>query len=182
MSNNLNIPILLATARKGRQSEKVAKYTLKKAREFGFESEIVDVKDYMTDRTIPAWEDQTNVKTWREIMQKAEGLIIVIPEYNHGVPGEFKIVFDQLFEEYKRKPVSICAVSSGSIGGARVIEQVWQIALAVNMVPTSQAVHFPNVKELFDENGEIKDKKQDERMGKMLEETKWFAEKLRVRN
>lgn len=175
----LYVPILLATGRNERKSEIVASYTFEQAKEYGFGSCVVDVRNHMLDRTIPGWQDPEPSKVWREIMEKADGLIIVVPEYNHSFPGEFKIVFDQLFKEYKKKPVSICAVSSGGFGGTRMVEQIWTVTLAAQMVPTSYAVHFSNVSELFDNNGRMIEPKIDERMQKMLEETEWYARVLK---
>lgn len=57
-------------------------------------------------------------------MTRADGLVIVSPEYNHGYPGEMKLMLDQLYKEYNRKPVGICGVSSGALGGARMVEQL----------------------------------------------------------
>ena len=179
-NSKLFIPILLATGRNERQSEKVANYTLKQMQAFGFDTQIVDVRDHMQNRTIPNWQDPVPSKGWSEIMNRADGLIIVSPEYNHSFPGEFKIVFDQLFDEYKKKPVSICAVSDGDLGGARLIEQLWIVVLAAGMVPTSQAVRFAKVKELFDPSGVMLDRKFEKRMRKMMEETEWYARALKV--
>ncbi|HPE52344.1 MAG TPA: NAD(P)H-dependent oxidoreductase, partial [Methanothrix soehngenii] len=83
------IPIILGTAREGRESEKVARFMLEKALEFGLESEILDVRDYR----LPATD---NTKTsdaaarLKERVLRADGLVIVSPEYNHGYPGELK--------------------------------------------------------------------------------------------
>lgn len=41
------IPIILGTAREGRQSEKVANYVLSEVIKYGLGSEILDVRDYM---------------------------------------------------------------------------------------------------------------------------------------
>ncbi|MBD3280154.1 NADPH-dependent oxidoreductase [Candidatus Dojkabacteria bacterium] len=177
------VPILLGTARTDRESEKVAEYVKERMLEYGFETQIVDARDHMLDRTIPNWQDAEPSKEWAEIMTEADGLMIVAPEYNHGFPGEFKIVFDQLFKEYKKKPVSICSVSSGGFGGTRMIEQIWSVVLAAQMVPTSFAVHFSNVKDLFDGDGEMLDEERDsfdKRVKKMLEETDWYAKALKA--
>ena len=186
--DKINVPILLGTAREGRYSEKVAKYTLAKALEFGFESELLDVRDLMPDKTGPIWMYEEGaipekILKWRSVVQKSDALIFVIPEYNHGYPGEFKLVYDLLFEDYKRKPVSVCAVSDGVFGGARMLEQVWSVVIAGHMVPTTYYVNFALVKEMFDENGAIKDpstkKLIESKMQKMLEETNWFAKVLK---
>ncbi|KKQ35860.1 MAG: hypothetical protein US52_C0014G0005 [candidate division WS6 bacterium GW2011_GWA2_37_6] len=161
---------------------------MKKALGFGFESEIIDARDLASDRTIVDWMYKggklpEKMQKWKEIVQKADGLIFVIPEYNHGYPGEFKIVFDMIFNEYKRKPVSVCAVSDGMFGGARMLEQVWSLTIAAHMVPTTYYVNFPFVDKMFDEKGEVKDPATrsitESKMQKMLEETEWFAKLLK---
>jgi multimeric flavodoxin WrbA len=45
------IPVILGTARLGRQSEKAALFMLQKAREADLESEIIDVRDYRQEAT-----------------------------------------------------------------------------------------------------------------------------------
>jgi len=44
-------PVMLGTAREGRQSEKAAKFMLQEATNAGLESEIIDVRDYRTAAT-----------------------------------------------------------------------------------------------------------------------------------
>ena len=49
------IPVILGTAREGRQSEKVARFLLAEAKNAGLESEIIDVSEYRiqaTDKTL----------------------------------------------------------------------------------------------------------------------------------
>lgn len=41
-------------------------------------------------------------------MTRADGLVIVAPEYNHGYPGALKSVLDLLLKEYIHKPVAFC--------------------------------------------------------------------------
>ncbi|MBI3335688.1 MAG: NAD(P)H-dependent oxidoreductase [Candidatus Portnoybacteria bacterium] len=155
--NEVRVPILLGTGRQGRRSEYAAKFVLEKIKEYGFETELVDAREYATSFTIPPWQPELQKKTWRAIMKKAQGLIIVSPEYNHGYPGELKIVLDQLYEEYFQKPVGVCGVSTGRLGGARMVEQLRQVLIEFRMIPLRNAVYFSNVGELFDTQGKIKD-------------------------
>jgi len=98
------IPIILGTAREGRQSEKVADFILHETLNSGLESEIIDVRDYRVEATDNTGELPQAKKLLEEI-SKADGLIIVSPEYNHGYPGELKMMLDMLYEEYSAKPV-----------------------------------------------------------------------------
>lgn len=174
----LNIPIILATARKGRQSEKVAKYVYKKAREFGFKSKIVDVRKFRvlaTDNTMTG----KTAKEFEKIVLAADGFIIVSPEYNHGYPGELKMMLDLLWPQFNKKPVGFCGVSAGMWGGARGIQQLILMTAAFQMVYIGKDLHFPQVETLFNKNGEIKNKKYNQFTQDFLTEMSWFAHTLK---
>lgn len=171
------IPIILGTAREGRESEKVARFMLERAVEFGLESEILDVRDYR----LPATD---NTKTsdaaarLKERVLRADGIVIVSPEYNHGYPGELKMMLDMLYEEYFGKPVGICGVSSGVFGGARMIEHLVATCVRFHMLPTGEVLYFPKVQDLFDENGAIKKEAYHRRAKKFFDVLAEYAERL----
>lgn len=168
--NQLFIPILLGTAREGRQSEKVANFVFEQAKAYGkFETKLIDVRDFLNIAKTQAMEEKKTGE-WSEIMKKAEGLIIVSPEYNHGYPGELKLMLDQLYEEYNRKPLGICGVSGGPLGGARMAEQLRLVAVELQMVCARNAVYFSNVKTLFDENGKIQDVAFEKKLTALFDE------------
>lgn len=169
------IPIILGTARDGRQSEKAANFMLEMAKDFGLETEIIDVRDYLFGKTNRNW-DRPEVKKYAEKIIKADALIIVSPEYNHGYPGELKILLDSLYKEYAGKPVGFCGVSIGPLGGARAMEQLRLVSIEFRMYPIREAMYFSNVAELFDEAGKIKDEKYLERVKIFLTELSRLAE------
>jgi NAD(P)H-dependent FMN reductase len=173
------IPVILGTARQGRQSEKAAKFMLQKVLNARLESELIDVRDYRilaTDNT----EESDQAQKLAEKVKRSDGFIIVSPEYNHGYPGELKMMLDMLFSQYAHKPVGICGVSSGAWGGARMVEQLRQVCLAFHMVPTCEAVYFPKVQELFDEAGLFKGKSQHGQAKRLLEELVLYAQALKA--
>ncbi|MGV8176140.1 MAG: NADPH-dependent FMN reductase [Methanothrix sp.] len=172
------IPVILGTARAGRQSEKAARFMLAKALEAGLESEIIDVRDYRLEATDNSKESPQAKKLALKAL-RADGLIIVSPEYNHGYPGELKMMLDMLFSEFAHKPVGICGVSSGPWGGVRMVEQLREVCLAFHLVPTGEAVHFPKVQELFDEQGRFLGKSQHGQARRLLEELIWYASALK---
>ena len=171
------IPIILGTAREGRESEKVARFMLEKAAEMGLDSEIVDVRDYRlpaTDNT----KTSDAAKRLREKVLRADGLVIVSPEYNHGYPGELKMMLDMLYDEYFGKPVGICGVSSGVFGGARMIEHLVATCVRFHMLPTGEVLYFPKVQDLFDESGAIKKEAYHRRANKFFAVLAEYAEAL----
>lgn len=152
------IPVILGTAREGRLSEGVAKFVLSefKKRE-GIKTELIDVKDFLIDHTIPGWDDDPRTKKWRDIALRADGFIIVTPEYNRGYPGELKLLLDSAYNEYNRKPVGLAGVSDGRFGGASAVELIKPTLAELGLVVMRGAVRFSNVAELFDDAGALKE-------------------------
>ena len=171
------IPIILGTAREGRESEKVARFMLAKAAEFGLESEIIDVRDY---RLLATDDTKTSeaAKRLMGVVLRADGIVIASPEYNHGYPGELKMMLDMLYEEYFGKPVGICGVSSGVFGGARMIEHLVATCARFHMLPTGEVLYFPRVQDLFDENGAVKKEAYHRRAKKFFAVLAEYAEAL----
>jgi hypothetical protein len=61
-----------------------------------------------------------------------------------------------------------------------MVEQLRQVCLAFHMVSTSEAVHFPEVQELFDEEGRLLGRSQHGQAKRLLEELIWYARALKV--
>ncbi len=172
------IPIILGTARQGRNSEKAARFVLAEAENFGFQSELIDPREYLSKAETWADKESEKIIALRPKIRSADGIIIVSPEYNHGYPGELKMLLDSLYEEYAGKPVAICGVSIGMLGGSRMVEQMRQVCVEFHMLPVREAVYFANVGDLFDGEGKIKDVSYLKRMETLFKELKNYAEKL----
>ena len=158
------IPIILGTARKGRRSKEVADFVLDEVTDF--QTEIIDVRDWAKSATKRFPEDG---KELQKKIEKADGFIIVSPEYNSGYPGELKILLDSFLDEYSGKPVGIIGVSAGSFGGIRMIEKLRPVLINLGMMPISSFVTFKNVADIF---------KKEEDLTKQKELVSGFFEKL----
>ena len=70
-----------------------------------------------------------------DAIRAADGLVIVSPEYNYGVPGGLKNAVDWLSrmkdQPFKDKPVVLQSVAGGPLGGGRVQYQWRQIMVFV---------------------------------------------------
>lgn len=164
------IPVVLGTARVGRNSESIAKYIFEIFKNRAdLETILVDVKDYIQNRTIPPWEKGEVTKPWRDIVQRASAFVIVTPEYNHGYPGELKMLLDQDGKAgYGGKPVVFCGVSEGQFGGARVVEHIAPIARELGLIHLPSALYFPNVEELMQLSREDLNKQYQEKIDQAL--------------
>lgn len=114
-----------------------------------------------------------------EAMLRADGLVIVVPEYNHGYPGILKHVLDSNLKEYIHKPVGLCGVSAGGFGGTRVIESMLPVMRELGMVSIFWDVNVSSAGKAFDESGTLLDQALPRRMDKMLGELVWMARVLR---
>lgn len=168
------IPVILGTARPGRQSQAVAEVVLDVIKQRHVTTELVDVADYLLTAT-GAEGAGSRLDRYRELVSAADGFIIVAPEYNHGYPGELKLLLDSEFAGYGRKPVGIVGVASGRIGGARMIEQLQQVTTALRMVPVLPSVNVTNVTEAVNERGEFDATTLGTALDDMLAEVEWYA-------
>lgn len=177
-SKPLFIPIVLGTARQGRESEHVAAVVLEQTRKrAGVETELIDV------RTLPMRLDDAGEQMkdpgFSATVDRCDGLILVVPEYNHGYPGLLKHALDMNLKEYIHKAVGICGVSAGPMGGARVIENLLPVMRELGLVAIFEDVNFGGVGKLFDEAGKLLDENYLRRVDKFLNELLWMSRVLR---
>src|SRR5438309_8420791 len=178
MPNPLSIPVILGTARKGRRSENAARFVFEETKKrAGVETEFVDICK-IPMRLDDAGE-QMKDQAFSDLVKRADGLILVVPEYNHGYPGLLKHALDMNLEEYIHKAVGICGVSAGPIGGARVIEALLPVMRELGLVMIFNDVNFGKIGTLFDERGNLLDQNFVRRVESFLNELIWMARVLR---
>jgi NAD(P)H-dependent FMN reductase len=175
---SLFIPIILGTARKGRRSENAARFVFDQTKaRAGVETEWVDVAK-IPMRLDDAGE-QMKDSAFSESVKRADALILIVPEYNHGYPGLLKHALDMNLEEYIHKAVGVCGVSAGPFGGARMIENLLPVLRELGLVAIFNDVNFGNAGKLFDERGKLLDDAFIGRTRKFLDELIWMAKVLR---
>jgi NAD(P)H-dependent FMN reductase len=174
----LFIPVILGTVRKGRASENVAKFVYNevKKRE-GVETELIDIRQL----PFPIDDAGESIKNseFSDKMSRADGLILVVPEYNHGYPGMLKHVLDTNLKEYIHKAVGVCGVSAGGFGGVRMIQNLLPVLRELGLVTIFWDGNFSAAHTLFDAEGKILDESHIKRMDKFLAELIWMSKVLR---
>jgi chromate reductase len=98
----------------------------------------------------------------REQVRKADGILIVTPEYNFSIPGGLKNVIDWLSrgedQPFAGKPVAILTASAGPVGGARVQYDLRKVLLFVNaMTLIKPEVFVGSAASKFDASGQCTD-------------------------
>ena len=178
-SKPLFIPVILGTVRKGRASANVAKFVFGEVQKRdGVETELIDLRDLNI-----AFDDAGEAikdPKFSASCARADGLVLVVPEYNHGYPGMLKHVLDSNLKEYVHKAVGVCGVSAGGFGGVRVIENLLPVLRELGMVAIFWDGNFSGAQKLFDATGKILDEATHvKRMDKFLGELIWMSKTLR---
>jgi NAD(P)H-dependent FMN reductase len=174
----LFIPIILGTTRQGRASENVAKFMLDEvAKRDGVETELIDLRD-LKFTTEDAGEAIKNA-SFSAACARADALVLVVPEYNHGYPGLLKHALDTNLKEYIHKAAGICGVSAGGFGGTRMIQNLLPVLRELGLVTIFWDGNFSSAQKLFDDKGKILDAAYVKRIDQFLKELIWMAKVLR---
>ena len=174
----LFIPVILGTSRKGRASENVAKFVFgEMGKRENVETELIDIRDlrFAIDDAGEAIKDSKFSAT----VSRADGLVLVVPEYNHGYPGLLKHALDTNLKEYIHKAAGICGVSAGAFGGTRMIQNLLPVLRELGLVTIFWDGNFSNAQGLFDPDGKILDGAYVRRIDQFLKELIWMAKVLR---
>ena len=179
MDTPLFIPVILGTPRQGRMSEHVANFVVARVSQLpGVETELFDVRK-MNFPTSDAGE-QIKDPAFSAAMMRADAVVIVTPEYNHGYPGSLKHALDSNPREYIHKAVGIVGVSAGPWGGTRVIENMLPVMRELGLVTIFWDGNFSSVQKAFDpKTGALTETAYVRRLEKFLNELVWMAKVLR---
>jgi NAD(P)H-dependent FMN reductase len=143
----------------------------------GVVTELIDIAEL----NLPVDDAGETIKDPRfsAAMERADGIVIVSPEYNHSFPGLLKHVLDSCLKEYIHKAAGIVGVSAGVFGGARMIEHFQPVLRELGLVSIFWDVNFGSVGKVFDESGRLLDPAFNKRTDKFLSELIWMARVLR---
>jgi len=110
---------------------------------------------------LPLYEDgeapAAAVQALHAALAKTQGLLIVSPEYNAGIPGHLKNAVDWLStmkpSPWAGLPVLLCAASPGAFGGARGL-MAWRATLAnMGALALPEAITVPHADQQLDGEG-----------------------------
>jgi NAD(P)H-dependent FMN reductase len=147
------------------------------AKRDGVETELIDIRSLPVP--IDGAGEDIKIPEFSAAATRADALVLVVPEYNHGYPGLLKHVLDTNLKEYIHKAVGICGVSAGGFGGTRVIQNLLPVMRELGLVTIFWDGNFADVQSLFDAEGALLDANYVRRIDKFLKELIWIARVLR---
>jgi NAD(P)H-dependent FMN reductase len=173
------LPVLLGTARQGRLSEHAARFVFEEAsKRPDMTTELIDIRNLRLSSEDAG--EAIKDAQFSATVSRADGLILVVPEYNHSFPGLLKHVLDSNLKEYIHKAAGVCGVSAGPFGGARMIQSLLPVLRELGLVTIFWDVYFGAAGKLFDPaSGNITDPAYSGRLKKFVDELVWMARALR---
>ncbi len=141
----------------------------------GMNIEIFDLAEVpLYNGDVEAAEDPAGVKRFKEAIRAADGVLMVTPEYNHGVPGVMKNAIDWASRPPQTaalsgKPVAIMGASPGLTGTARGQSQLRQAFEFTNSYAMPQPEFLlSKASEKFDSDGQLTDEATRQFLEKFL--------------
>jgi len=185
MAKPLKIGIIVGSVREGRMSLPIAKWVKQQIDgRAEFNATMLDLADWQlpmfAEPNPPATGKYTGEKQrqWATAIGAADGYILVAPEYNHGMSAVLKNALDTVYAEWGRKPVAF--VAHGGMGGARSVEQLRAVVVALAMAPLSSAFHLQGAAKLREGDRFNAGEAENRRLATLFDELDWWGRALRA--
>jgi len=176
----LTIPVVLGSVRPRRLSERPAHLIVERLSALGCTAPLVDLRalDLPMFGQSRDQDDVPAVRQLKAVAAEADALVWLTPEYNHGYTSAVKNAVDYLHGEIRRKPMAVCGLSGGSLGGVRAVEQLKLVLIELHTVTIRDSVYFSDARTLFDQDGTLQRPEYVRRIDDMLAELTWYTQTL----
>ena len=144
--------------------------------------ELIEIKDLpifkkSKEKTVPE-----RAKEMAKKVEKADGVIIGTPEYDHSVPAVLLSALAWLSygqHPFVDKPVMITGASYGSLGSSRAQAQLRQVLdspeITARIMPSSEFLLAHSLQS-FDDNGNLNDKEAAKQLDGLFQDFLKFVE------
>jgi len=156
-----HVKIITSTTRPGRKGIAVANWLNTLVQQTGkFDVELLDLAvinlPFLDEPAHPRLQQyqHEHTKKWSATINAADAFIIVLSEYNFGIPAPIKNAMDFLYKEWMYKPIAFASYG-GISGGLRSTQMLKQVATALHMLPLTEAVSVPFFSKYINEKGEF---------------------------
>lgn len=146
--------------RSHRQGIRLASFIVEGLRRRGHDTELIDAKAIglpMLDRMLKEYAPGTAPAALAELggkIQRADGFVFVVGEYNWGMQPGLKNLTDHFLEEWFWRPAAIASYSQGRLAGTRS-SYAWHNTLAeMGMVVISSTLSVGLITQTLSESGQ----------------------------
>jgi chromate reductase len=177
------IVILSGTNRPGSNTRKVTTRIAASYAALGVSTQILDLAELPPEIFAPTAyaEKPGSFKKFTDTILAADGLVVVTPEYNGGVPGVLKYFIDMLPfpESFEQRPVCFVGLAAGLWGALRPVEQLQAIFGYRNAFIYPERVFLPGIGKALDAAGQFTSEELAGRLDKQAAGFVTFVRKLR---
>ncbi|MCT4622921.1 MAG: NAD(P)H-dependent oxidoreductase [Schleiferiaceae bacterium] len=180
----MKIAIISGSARKGRESLKVAKYVQHQfdAQPAVRKTVLLDVAEFnfpvMDERLGYLDTPHPRLQEFSDELMTCQALIIVTPEYNGGMAGSLKNTLDYFRKEFARLPMGAVTVSSGPFGGANALHSLWFWMLYNGGIVSPSKLWVSDVANAFNDQEEAIQERLIRNTHRFVLDMMWLAEKI----
>ncbi|MDC8452581.1 MAG: NAD(P)H-dependent oxidoreductase [Candidatus Nitrosotalea sp.] len=158
-------------------NKKLVKVAAAGAMENGADVTIIDLRDFampLYDGDLEQKEGlPSNARKLKDLMLSHQGFLISSPEYNSSISGVLKNTIDwasrpsegeESLACFKDKVAGIMSASPGCLGGLRGLVHVRAILENISVLVIPEQIAIARAHEVFNADGTLKDKKQEEQV------------------
>jgi chromate reductase len=173
-------------------NKKLVKVAAEAARKAGAAVTLIDLRDYplpLYDGDLEAQGIPENVHKLKKFFLENDGLLISSPEYNSSITGVLKNALDWVsrttgagepsLSAYRNKVAALISASPGALGGLRSLFTLRPMLSNIGVLVLPSQVAVGKAADAFDPQGQLKDAKQNESIGKLAAELVDVIRKLR---
>jgi len=161
-------------------NKKLVKIAATGAIEGGADVTVIDLRDFAMPLYDGDLEQQqglpSTARKLKDLMLSHQGFLISAPEYNSSISGVLKNTIDWVSrpsegEEplacFKGKVAGIMSASPGGLGGLRGLVHVRAILENISVLVIPDQIAVSKAHEVFNADGTLKDKKQEDQVKKI---------------
>jgi len=177
------IVIISGTNRPGSNTRKVSAHVEAIYKSSGVKTQLLDLAELPPEIFSPVSyaAKPAGFSKFTDAILAADGLVIVTPEYNGGIPGILKYFIDMLPfpESFEQRPVCFVGLAAGIWGALRPVEQLQAIFGYRNAYVFPERVFMPGISKLLDESGHFTSPDMGKRLQNQAAGFVGFVETLR---
>lgn len=155
------ICILSGTDRPGSMALRVSRFLKPLYEKQGAQAEVVSLEDFPLEEAMGGnyGKSLPKIEAFRNKVIEADGIVMVIPEYNGSFPGILKLFIDYLPfpEAFNKKPIAYVGEAAGAFGAIRAVEQLQMVSSYRNAHNFPERIFLQRVNDIFDEDKGITD-------------------------
>ena len=179
MDRKPKVLALAGSTRRDSYNKKLLRVATDGAREAGADVTEIDLRDY----PLPLYDEDAETaegkpepaRRLKRLMVESDAFLIASPEYNGSITGVLKNLIDWVsrpdegeppmsLPAYRGKVVTLMSASPGGLGGLRGLVHVRAIFSGLGSIVLPDQIAVSRAYEAFDDEGNLRDEKQRERV------------------